>query len=248
MAQDDVTQPGEAEGQAGPPRRRRSRLRSGISLTVILLVVALLAALWGGIRWLDSEGGHRFILQKIAQWQPDSGLRITVGSIEGRIFNDMILRDVRFFDRKGQFASVDQADVSWYPMGWLSNRLDLDRLRIHSADLTRILTSALPICGLTASPWGQRCWAKRMSSARLAMPISDRDAPSYPCSPLHPAAGMWCGLNSTAGPTIAASTSTPSWSVRRVVSSRVRWMPISPWPFAFGAMATGVVGRAASPR
>ncbi|MBU0556950.1 MAG: translocation/assembly module TamB domain-containing protein [Alphaproteobacteria bacterium] len=138
MAQDDVTQPGEAEGQAGPPRRRRSRLRSGISLTVILLVVALLAALWGGIRWLDSEGGHRFILQKIAQWQPDSGLRITVGSIEGRIFNDMTLRDVRFFDRKGQFASVDQADVSWYPMGWLSNRLDLDRLRIHSADLTRI--------------------------------------------------------------------------------------------------------------
>ncbi|MCW2370249.1 translocation/assembly module TamB domain-containing protein [Sphingobium sp. B11D3D] len=136
-AQDEPLPEGASEQAPPPPRRKRSLLRSGFSLSVILLIVALVVALWGGVRWLDSEGGHRFIIRKIAQWEATSGLRITVGAIEGRVFNDMVLRDVRFFDTQGQFARVDRADVSWYPLGWLSNRLDLDRLHIHSADLSR---------------------------------------------------------------------------------------------------------------
>jgi translocation and assembly module TamB len=50
----------------------------------------------------------------------------------------MTLRNVRFADPKGQFARVDRADLSWYPLGWLSNRLDIDKLHIHSAALARL--------------------------------------------------------------------------------------------------------------
>lgn len=127
-----------AEEAAGPARRKRSLFRSAISLSVILVAVALLAGLWGGIRWLDSEGGHRFIIRQVENWRPASGLRVSVGSIEGRVLNSVVLRDVRFSDAKGRFAQVERADLRWYPLGWLSNRLDIDRLRIHSADLERL--------------------------------------------------------------------------------------------------------------
>src|SRR5690606_6754542 len=82
--------------------------------------------------------GHRFIIRQIGNWQPVTGLRVSVGSIEGRVFKSMVLRDVQLADPKGRFARIERADLSWYPLGWLSNRLDIDRLHIHAADLTRL--------------------------------------------------------------------------------------------------------------
>jgi translocation and assembly module TamB len=138
MAQDEPNLSGEEQAAAKPARRRRSLVRSGLSLSVILLLVAMVAGLWFGVRWLDSEGGHRFIIRQVENWQPASGLRVSVGSIEGRVLKSVTLRDVRFSDPKGQFGRVERADLRWYPLGWLSNRLDIDRLRIHSADLDRL--------------------------------------------------------------------------------------------------------------
>ncbi|MBT2187434.1 translocation/assembly module TamB domain-containing protein [Sphingobium nicotianae] len=120
---------------AAPARRRWWRW---VSLSVLVAIAALLLAIWGGVRWLDSQAGHRFIIGQIARWEPVTGLRVSVGSIEGRLFRDLTLRDVRFSDPKGEFARVQRADMSWYPLGWLSNRLDIDRLHIVSADLHRL--------------------------------------------------------------------------------------------------------------
>jgi translocation and assembly module TamB len=107
-------------------------------MTVLLLIGALLLAIWGGVRWLDSRAGHRFIIAQIARWEPVTGLRVTVGSIDGRLFKSLTLRDVRLADPKGEFARIARADLGWYPLGWLSNRLDIDRLHIFSADLHRL--------------------------------------------------------------------------------------------------------------
>jgi len=124
-------------GRAIKPRRR-SRWRSGLSLSIIVLFVALLVGIWGGIRWIDSESGHCFFIRQVENWQPRSGLRITIGSVEGRLLKSVTLRDVRFSDRKGEFGRIARADLNWYPMGWLSNRLDIDRLHVHSADMSRM--------------------------------------------------------------------------------------------------------------
>jgi len=121
---------------APPAPRKKRRPWLGVSLLLTILVLAL--AIWGGVRWLDSDSGHRFLIRRIAQWEPVTGLRVTVGSIEGRVFKSLTLRDVRFADPKGQFARVARADLSWYPLGWFSNRLDIDKLHIHSADLSRM--------------------------------------------------------------------------------------------------------------
>ena len=133
---DGPLSPPPAEAPA-PPARRKRRWH-WLSMTVLLLVAALLLAIWGGVRWLDSSAGHRFIIGQIARWEPVTGLRVTVGSIEGKIFKSLTVRDVRLADPKGEFARIARADLSWYPLGWLSNRLDIDRLHVYSADLHRL--------------------------------------------------------------------------------------------------------------
>jgi len=127
-------QPPDPPTEAPAPRRQRRWL----GYTVLTLLVALLITGWAAVRWIDTEAGHRFLIRQIAGWQPASGLRVSVGSIEGRVFKSMVLRDVRFADPKGRFGRIERADLNWYPFGWLSNRLDIDRLHIHAADLTRL--------------------------------------------------------------------------------------------------------------
>jgi translocation and assembly module TamB len=125
--------PSEAVTERRP--RRRPPWFSIAGLTLLLL---LIAAAFGIAKWIDTESGHRFLISRVASLQPSSGLRITIGSIKGSIYKRAQLRDVRFSDAKGQFARIADADLSWYPLAWFSNRLDIDWLHIGSAELARL--------------------------------------------------------------------------------------------------------------
>ncbi len=120
-----------------PPARRKSRFRwfGRVAVALLALLLGLAAA---ALYWIDTPGGHRFLLDRLARWQAPTGLRITAGSIEGSIYKHARLRDVRFFDLKGGFAQIDDADVQWYPLAWASNRLEIDRLHIRTARLDRL--------------------------------------------------------------------------------------------------------------
>ena len=55
-----------------PPPAPRKRRRSWLGMSLLLLIAALLLAIWGGARWLDSDAGHRFIIRQIdpvRQWK-----------------------------------------------------------------------------------------------------------------------------------------------------------------------------------
>lgn len=123
------------DAATAPPRRRRRRWLSWLLIALPVLLLALIAA---GARWLDSEAGHRFLVRQIAGLAPASGLRIRVGAIEGSVYKHMRVHDVSFADQQGVFARIAQADVQWYPLAWLSNRLDIDWLHIGSAELVRL--------------------------------------------------------------------------------------------------------------
>jgi len=127
-----------AEGDAIPPQKRPRRRWSRAGMAFLALLLLLGALIAGGVRWIDSESGHRFVIARMEAMRPASGLRIAIGSIEGSLFKHARLRDVRFSDPRGQFARIADADVQWYPLAWFANRVDVDWLRIGTAELARL--------------------------------------------------------------------------------------------------------------
>ncbi|HYD38283.1 MAG TPA: translocation/assembly module TamB, partial [Allosphingosinicella sp.] len=125
------------EAEALSPPRRPSRLSRLAKLVVgIALALALAAAALAVL--LDTGPGHRFIADRIAAMAPDSGLKIRIGRIEGSIWSDTKLRDVRLSDPQGLFAESPLIEVDWQPLGWIANRLVIHRLDADLATLHRL--------------------------------------------------------------------------------------------------------------
>ena len=110
------------------PARRPRRWLSGAAKGAVGLIVALLVALAALVGFLDTDAGHRFLADRIAALSPSSGLKIRVGRIEGSIWGDTLLRDVRLYDPQGLFAESPLIELDWRPTGWLTNRLIVDDL------------------------------------------------------------------------------------------------------------------------
>jgi translocation and assembly module TamB len=116
------------------PLRWLRRLAKG----TLAILVALLLVAAGLIALLDTTPGHRFIADRIAALNPSSGLRIKVGRIEGSIWGNTRLRDVRVYDPQGLFAEASVIDLHWHPRAWLANRLSIDSLRSDLIILNRL--------------------------------------------------------------------------------------------------------------
>jgi translocation and assembly module TamB len=123
----------QAEIMPQAPRRRR-----WLSWSVLGLIAAVLSGVALAVAWLDTSAGHRFVAGRIAALEPASGLRVSVGGIEGSLFKQVRLHDVRLADPQGTFAVIREAELVWSPLGWFSNRLDIDRLHIPSARIERL--------------------------------------------------------------------------------------------------------------
>ncbi len=130
MAEDAPVQPAR---NARPWPRRRSWQR-----WLLIGLLSLLLAAGGALVWLDSESGHRFLIGRIARVAPESGLRISVGGIDGSIYSKATLHDVALSDPQGRFFVAPRVDLDWWPFAWLSNRLDIDRLVIRDARLEKL--------------------------------------------------------------------------------------------------------------
>ena len=101
-------------GAATPPRKasrgRRWSKRAGWALG-LLLAPFLLAALF-----FATPIGKRFIADQIAAAAPASGLRFTVGRIEGDIYGQAVLRQVTVSDPKGAFLTIPEVQLDWRPL------------------------------------------------------------------------------------------------------------------------------------
>lgn len=120
-----------------PPPSRPTiwrRIARGIGLAVLAVLIALSLLLW----MLDTSPGHRFIADRIAAIQPSSGLRITVGRIDGSIYSQATLRDVRLSDPSGLFLEVPELRLDWRPLAWSANKLDIRSAVTDLAVLYRI--------------------------------------------------------------------------------------------------------------
>ena len=121
-----------------PSEAPRSRWGGRWLRWVLGVVVALLLAAAGAVIFIDSGAGHRLIVDRIAALQLKNGLRIRIGRIEGSIFGQARLRDLRLYDDRGLFLSSPVVELDWNPTAYLYNELWIDRLEADLVTLARL--------------------------------------------------------------------------------------------------------------
>lgn len=129
----DAAEPS-VEAAAPPPGRSAGRawrkwtLRIFASLAAILLV---------GLAVLNSPIGHRFVVDQIARVAPASGLRISIGRIEGSLYGKASLHHVTLSDPKGAFLKIPRVELDWRPFNWFFTGLDVRNLVARRGVLLR---------------------------------------------------------------------------------------------------------------
>ncbi|MET0588040.1 MAG: translocation/assembly module TamB domain-containing protein [Novosphingobium sp.] len=118
--------------EALPERRPLAWPRRLLALFLGLVGAALLVVIV-----LDSPIGHRFVVERLAQLAPASGLRISIGRIEGSLYGKARLRDVALSDPQGVFARIPEAELDWRPFNWFRSGLDVRKLVARRGTLLR---------------------------------------------------------------------------------------------------------------
>lgn len=127
-----------AEGEVQRPQRRHRAWDGRWQRWIVGMLALLLVAAAAALVWLDTSAGHRFLVARVEKISPPSGLRIHVDRIEGSIYRRAILHGVTLSDPKGAFLTAPRIELDWWPLAWLSNRLDIDRLNIPVATLHKL--------------------------------------------------------------------------------------------------------------
>ncbi|WP_370179223.1 translocation/assembly module TamB domain-containing protein [Alteriqipengyuania sp.] len=103
----------------------------GLLSALVLLVAAFVVT-------LNTPVGKRWIVDQVANLEPATGLRITIGRIEGNIYGGAVLHDVSLADPKGVFLTVPRSEVEWRPLAWLTDGLDIRSLKAERGNLRRL--------------------------------------------------------------------------------------------------------------
>ncbi|WP_407035108.1 translocation/assembly module TamB domain-containing protein [Facivitalis istanbulensis] len=102
------------------------------------MVVALLGIVVAALLIVDTPIGHRWVADRIGTIRTDTGLRFAVGRIEGSVYSDMRLTDLRVYDLDGLLVRVPRARLDWRPWNWVRGRLDIRRIEAEQATLFRV--------------------------------------------------------------------------------------------------------------
>ncbi|TKD52315.1 translocation/assembly module TamB [Sphingomonas baiyangensis] len=87
---------------------------------------------------LDTQAGRRWVVDRVAALEPANGLRYRIGRIDGSLYGEATLVDVRVYDPRGLVFAAPCAELDWRPLAWSANRLDIRRLVIPRATLLRV--------------------------------------------------------------------------------------------------------------
>ena len=133
---DAITAPGGDRELAVVSRRRNWGKRLLTEFAVLFLLLLSLAV--GGLILLDTGPGHRFIVDRLGQFETATGLRIRVARIEGSIYGEARLKGVALIDPQGVFLTSPEITLDWAPGAWLYNSLHIDQLESPLVRLERL--------------------------------------------------------------------------------------------------------------
>ena len=126
---------GEPESEAATHRRPLGwRILKWVGI-VFLALLALVAALLLG---LNTGPGKRFIIDQIEAFEFETGMQIGIGEIDGSIYGEMVLRDVRVADPQGVFLSSPAIRMDWNPFAYARNHVDISELTSPLVTLHRL--------------------------------------------------------------------------------------------------------------
>ena len=128
---DPATEPEEV---AKPKRKKRWRIGKWLLFAILTPVLLLVAALV----LLNTPLGERFLASEIAKRTFPNGLVVEIGRIDGNIYGEAVLHDVRLSDPQGVFLTIPRAEVDWRPRSWLNNRLDIRNFAARRAQMLRL--------------------------------------------------------------------------------------------------------------
>ena len=105
----------------------------------VLAIIGLLAiGTVGAAYWLDSDSGHDFIIEQVEGLEPEDGLRIKIGELDGSIFNSTKIINLELRDPKGTFFTAGETALNWNPLAWIFNELNISSAVISKARLERL--------------------------------------------------------------------------------------------------------------
>jgi translocation and assembly module TamB len=132
MDQDEVIEGGE---ETVVVERRRSPVRT-VAIWAGRIIVVLLALVAAAVLYLNTGSGRQFIVNQIAKVAPASGLKVTVGRIEGSVLWNATLYDVKFRDAQNKlFLTVPAVELNWRPYKFPFSGLDVRALVLHDGTL-----------------------------------------------------------------------------------------------------------------
>lgn len=97
-------------------------------------IIALVIAAGLGI---NTDPGRRLLVDILNGIKLDSGLKVRIGAIDGSIYGDMTLRDVRVSDAQGLVATSPKIHVDWRPIAWFNKHVDIRDLSSPRIDILR---------------------------------------------------------------------------------------------------------------
>ncbi|WP_140985438.1 translocation/assembly module TamB domain-containing protein [Asticcacaulis tiandongensis] len=91
-----------------------------------------------GLVALDTAPGKRFIVNMVASQKPANGLKIAVGRIDGSIYGDMTVRDLKLSDPRGVFFQSKAIRLDWRPFALVGKHVDVRELSSDRVELLRL--------------------------------------------------------------------------------------------------------------
>jgi len=109
------------------------RVSRNIALFFVGLAVLLVAALAG----LNTAPGRRLLVEFATGIKLNSGLQIEIGEIDGSLYGEMTLHDVRIKDLKGVFIQSPLLHLDWRPFGYLNKHVDIRDISTPKIEVLR---------------------------------------------------------------------------------------------------------------
>ena len=92
---------------------------------IVLFFVGLAVLLAAALVALNTSPGRRLLVEFATGIKLNSGLQIEIGDIDGSLYGEMTLHDVKVKDLKGVFIQSPAIHLDWRPFGYLTKHVDI---------------------------------------------------------------------------------------------------------------------------